>query len=60
MVVARSDVSRFLAVGHVLCSYRSPELDVGGGIYEPLYNHQGGPPAQAPANYGSTGGGYSA
>ncbi|KAJ3485468.1 hypothetical protein NLI96_g4943 [Meripilus lineatus] len=33
---------------------------VGGGIYEPLYNHQGGPPAQAPANYGSTGGGYSA
>ena len=39
--------------------FRVRILDIGNGTYEPLYGHPGAaPPAQAPVNYGATGGNY--
>ena len=38
-----------------ICDTRA---DIGNGTYEPLYGQQGAPPAQAPVNYGATGGNY--
>ncbi|GJE86423.1 YqaE/Pmp3 family membrane protein [Phanerochaete sordida] len=31
---------------------------IGNGTYEPIYGQPGGAPAQAPVNYGATGGNY--
>lgn len=42
-----------------LCIARAHLLaDIGNGTYEPVYGQPGVAPAQAPVNYGATGGNY--